>query len=44
VPVIIGGAAIVDEAQAFRLGADHFTGPSGAELVRTVETIADEIP
>ena len=44
VPVIIGGAAIVDETQAFRLGADHFTGPSGAELVRTVETIADEMP
>jgi methanogenic corrinoid protein MtbC1 len=42
VPVLLGGAAIADEAQARRLGADVFTGASGDQLVRAVEVIADE--
>ena len=42
VPIIIGGAAIVDAAQAKRLGSDFFTGGNGAELVRVVESIVDK--
>jgi len=42
VPVLLGGAAITDETQARRLGADVFTGASGDQLVRAVEVIADE--
>ena len=44
VPIIVGGAAIVDDAQAKRLGADFFTGGNGGELVRVVEAIADKRP
>jgi excisionase family DNA binding protein len=42
VPVLLGGAAITDETQARRLGADVFTGARGDQLVRAVEVIADE--
>jgi excisionase family DNA binding protein len=42
VPVLLGGAAIPGAAQARRLGADVYTGKRGDELVRAVETIADE--
>lgn len=42
VPIVIGGAAISDEAQALRLGADTFTGTSGADLVQALEQIADQ--
>jgi methanogenic corrinoid protein MtbC1 len=42
VPVLLGGAAIADEAQARRLGADVYTGANGSDLVRALETIADK--
>jgi MerR family transcriptional regulator, light-induced transcriptional regulator len=41
VPILLGGAAIANEAQAARLGADVFTGGDGGELVRALEAIAD---
>jgi excisionase family DNA binding protein len=40
VPVMLGGAAIADAADAKRLGADVFTGGRGDEVVRAVEAIA----
>ncbi|MGA2527785.1 MAG: B12-binding domain-containing protein [Acidimicrobiales bacterium] len=42
VPILLGGAAITNEAHAHRLGADVFTGSDGDELVRALEKIADE--
>jgi excisionase family DNA binding protein len=42
VPVLLGGAAITDEAQAHRLGADVYTGSNGADLVRALEALADK--
>jgi MerR family transcriptional regulator, light-induced transcriptional regulator len=37
--VLLGGAAIGDEDQALRLGADGFSGRRGDDLVRTVEEL-----
>ncbi|MGA3214415.1 MAG: B12-binding domain-containing protein [Acidimicrobiales bacterium] len=42
VPVVLGGAAIAHEVQARRLGADLFSGSSGDQLVRVIESIADK--
>jgi methanogenic corrinoid protein MtbC1 len=42
VPILLGGAAITNEAHARRLGADVFTGGEGDELVRALEKIAEE--
>jgi len=39
VPVLLGGAAITDQAHARRLGADVFTSARADELVRAVEAI-----
>jgi excisionase family DNA binding protein len=38
-PVLLGGAAIVDQDHARKLGADLFTGGRADEVVRAVETI-----
>jgi hypothetical protein len=37
VPLLVGGAAIVDAAHARRLGADGWTGRNGRELLAAVE-------
>jgi excisionase family DNA binding protein len=42
VPILLGGAAVSDEAHAIRLGADVFTGTSGAQLIQALEAIADK--
>jgi excisionase family DNA binding protein len=39
VPVLLGGAAIVCEADALRLGADAFTGGRADDLLRALENI-----
>jgi methanogenic corrinoid protein MtbC1 len=39
VPVLLGGAAIVDAAHARHLGADVFTDGRADEVVRSVEAI-----
>jgi excisionase family DNA binding protein len=39
VPILLGGAAIVDEDHARKLGADVFTGRRADEVVRAVEAI-----
>jgi len=41
VPVLLGGAAVVDASQARRLGADFYTGERGDVLVGTLEAIAE---
>jgi excisionase family DNA binding protein len=40
VPILVGGAAVTDADHAARLGADHYSGRSGDQLVLAVETIA----
>lgn len=40
-PVLVGGAAIVDEAHALRLGADGWTGTDGRAVVDAVCAAAD---
>jgi excisionase family DNA binding protein len=40
VPVLVGGAAIVDEAHARRLGADAWSGPDGRCALAAVELVA----
>jgi excisionase family DNA binding protein len=42
VPVLLGGAAVVDAAQARRLGADVYTGKRGDVLVDALEAIAEQ--
>jgi len=37
VPVLVGGAAIPDEATALALGADAWTGVDGATAIRALE-------
>jgi len=37
VPILVGGAAITDEAKAFALGADAWTGPDGASALSALE-------
>jgi hypothetical protein len=44
VPVLLGGAAIVDAAHARRLGADVFTGGRADEVVRAVEAVVADKP
>ncbi|MGO9334460.1 MAG: B12-binding domain-containing protein [Acidimicrobiales bacterium] len=44
VPVLLGGAAIVDAAHARRLGADMFTGRRADEVVRAVEAVVADKP
>ncbi len=39
VPVLLGGAAIGDEDEAHRLGADGWSGPDAAAAVATVEEL-----
>jgi methanogenic corrinoid protein MtbC1 len=41
VPVLLGGAAVVDASQARRLGADVYTGKRGDVLVDTLEAITE---
>jgi excisionase family DNA binding protein len=41
-PVLVGGAAVTDAADAARLGADGWTGPTGASAVAAVERVAEE--
>ena len=41
VPVLLGGAAIVDAAQARRLGADVYTGKRGDVLVDALEAVSE---
>jgi excisionase family DNA binding protein len=36
-PVVVGGAAVPDEATALALGADEWSGPDAAALVATVD-------
>jgi excisionase family DNA binding protein len=40
VPVLVGGAAVRDEAHARALGADGWTGRSAADAVAAVQTVA----
>jgi excisionase family DNA binding protein len=42
VPVLLGGAAVVNAAQARRLGADVYTGKRGDVLVDALEAIAEQ--
>jgi excisionase family DNA binding protein len=41
-PVLLGGAAILDDAHARRLGADGWTGPDARAAVAAIERIAGE--
>ena len=41
VPVLLGGAAVVDASQARRLGADVYTGKRGDVLVDALEAITE---
>jgi methanogenic corrinoid protein MtbC1 len=42
VPVLLGGAAIADEAHARRLGADAWSGVDGRSALAAVENVASE--
>lgn len=41
-PVLVGGAAVADEAHAHRLGADGWSGPTGADVVAAVRALRGE--
>jgi methanogenic corrinoid protein MtbC1 len=40
VPILVGGAAVHDRAQALRLGADEWTGLDGRSALAAIERIA----
>ena len=40
VPILVGGAAVHDRAQALRLGADEWSGIDGRSALVAIERIA----
>ena len=41
IPMVVGGAGVVDADHARRLGADHFTGHRGDQLVEVITSLGD---